>query len=189
MKFSIKIIFPVFLILILTAAFTWPAEKETKSKPELQEIHWISFEEAMLLSQKQQKKVIIDIYTDWCGWCKKMDVATFQHPVIAKYVSEFYYPVRFDAEQKADIVVGNKTYKFVPGGRNGYHELAFELMGGKMSYPTIVFLDDNFNLIQAMPGYRGPQDMEPIVQFFGSNAYKTTAWDVFSKNFKTAIAP
>lgn len=187
MKTVYKIFFPVVFILPMVWAFGFKNETKTNAEIKTQEIKWISFEEAMVLSGRQQKKIIIDVYTDWCGWCKRMDVATFQNPVIAKYVAENYYPVRFNAEQKTDILVGDRTYKFIPQGARGYHELASELMNGKMSYPTIVFLDDNFNLIQSLPGYRGPEEMEPIVKFFGSNAYKSQAWEDYAKSFKAEI--
>ena len=34
---------------------------------------WISFEQAVELQKKEPRKILIDVYTDWCGWCKKMD--------------------------------------------------------------------------------------------------------------------
>ena len=51
-------------------------------------INWISLEEAQRLNEKEPRKIIIDLYTSWCGWCKKMDASTFAHPVVAKYVNE-----------------------------------------------------------------------------------------------------
>ena len=190
MKMHSKIlVLSLFLFPVIWAFAPHKEKKNINNVPSTTEIKWISFEEAMVLSQKEPRKVIIDVFTDWCGWCKKMDVATFQHPVIAAYVSEKYYAVRLNAEQTAPIKVGDRTYKFIPGpeGRRGYHELAAELLGNKMSYPTIVFLDDNFNLIQALSGYRGPEDIEPIIKFFGSNAYANQSWEIFSKDFKSAF--
>ena len=77
------------------------------------EIEWITIEEAMELHSKNPKYWIIDIYTDWCGWCKRMDATTFKDPYVTEEINKNYYAVKFNAEAKRDIVVGDKTYKKV----------------------------------------------------------------------------
>jgi len=81
---------------------------------------------------------MIDVFTDWCGWCKKMDAETFSNPEIAKYVNELNYAVKFNAEQKADITFQGKTFKYVDQGNGkGYHELAAALLS--TSFPSLLF--------------------------------------------------
>ena len=65
-----------------------------------EKIQWISFEDAVERCAKEPKMVFIDVYTDWCGWCKRMDQSTFVNPVIAKYMNEHFYCVKFDAERQ-----------------------------------------------------------------------------------------
>lgn len=144
-------------------------------------INWVSIEEADKLRQSEPRKILIDVYTDWCGWCKKMDATTFSDPELVKYVNENYYAVKLDAEQKEPITVGGKTYEFVPNGRRGYNEIANELLQGKMSYPTIVFLDESMNMIQPLPGYRDAETMQPILEYLAENAYKQTPWEEWQK--------
>ena len=91
-------------------------------------INWLSWEEAVSLSEKEQKKIFIDVYTDWCGWCKKMDANTFQHDKIARYINENYYAIKFNAEEKEAIELKGKVYKYIKSGKRGYHELAAEIM-------------------------------------------------------------
>lgn len=174
-------------LLLLSVVFAFVLPPVKRQSPENHKITWITIEEAMALNAKEPRKFLIDVYTDWCGWCKKMDNETFINSVIAKYVNEKFYAVKFNAEQKEDIVIGDQTYKFVPQGNRGYHELAAALMNNRMSYPTIVYLDENMTMIQPIPGYQTPVTLEPIIKFIGSDAYKTTKWEDFQASFKAEV--
>ncbi len=146
-------------------------------------INWLTWEEALAKHSVEKKKILVDVYTDWCGWCKKMEASTFSTDIISDYVNENYYPVKFNAEQKADINYKNKTYKFVKGFRRGYHELAFEIMNGRLSYPTVVFIDENLNTIQPIPGFQNVSTFEMIMTYFAEDHHKTTPWPKYEKTF------
>jgi thioredoxin-related protein len=152
-------------------------------------IKWMSIQEAEKACREKPKKIIIDVFTDWCGWCKRMDANTFNNPIVSKYISENYYAVKLDAEQKDDILFLGKTFKFIASGRTGYNELAFELLQGKLSYPTIAFMDENLFYIQPLPGYRGPEDMDKILRYFGSDAFRTKTWDEFASTYVSPFPP
>lgn len=158
-------------------------ESPVEPAPAGGEIEWISMEEAMARHEKEPRFWIIDVYTDWCGWCKRMDATTFTDPHIVKEIQTHYYAVKLDAEQKEDIVIKDRTYKFVADGRRGYHELAAELLQGRMSYPTVVFLDKSANMIQPLAGYQEAPNLLPILQFFSSNSYQNTPWADFREAY------
>lgn len=147
-----------------------------------QEVNWLSWNEATELaaSDKNPKKVFIDVYTDWCGWCKKMDKDTFQNPEVAAYMAENYYMVKFDGEGKEPIEYKGKTYKFIPSGRKGYHEFAAALMQGRLSYPTTIFLDEELNMLSPIPGYQKPEPFMEIARYFGDNIYKEKDWKAYA---------
>ncbi|SDQ57426.1 thioredoxin family protein [Flagellimonas zhangzhouensis] len=147
-----------------------------------QDIKWLSWEEAVELAQTdaQPKKMFIDVYTDWCGWCKKMDKETFQNPEVAKYMQENFYMVKMDAEGKDPITYQGKTFKFVPSGRKGYHELAAALLQGQLSYPTVVFLDEKINMLSPVPGYQKVEPFLQIAKYFGDNIYKDKDWATYT---------
>jgi len=90
-----------------------------------------------------------------------------------------------DGEHKDPITLGGKEFKFVENGRRGYHELPAELMQGRMSYPTLVFLDESMNLIQPLPGYQTAKDLEPILAYLAENHFKTTEWEKFAASYQT----
>ena len=148
-----------------------------------QKIEWMSFEAAIEAQAKadQPKKIFIDVYTDWCGGCKKMDKETFNNPEVAVYMQQHFYMVKLDGEGKKPIVFRGKTFSFVPSGRNGYHELAAGLMQGQLSYPTVVFLNEQAELLSPVPGYHPPESFMPIARFFGDNHYKSSTWEDYQK--------
>ncbi len=147
-----------------------------------QDIQWLSWEEAVALTQNEgnTKKVFVDVYTDWCGWCKKMDKDTFQNPEVAQYMQENFYMVKFDAEGKAPIEFDGRTFKYVPSGRKGYHELAAALLQNRMSYPTVVFLDKDLKMLSPVPGYQKAKPFLKIARFFGDDIYKDQDWNSYS---------
>ena len=120
----------------------------------------MTLEEALEKSKTQHKKVFIDVYTDWCGWCKRMDDSTFSDPAVAKYLNDNFYAVKLNAEQQQDITYKGKVYHFKKNGARGYHELASTLLNNRLIFPTTVFLDENQDLIQALPNYVDARKME-----------------------------
>lgn len=147
-------------------------------------VQWLSFDEALELQKEVQKKIFVDVYTDWCGWCKRMDKATFQQPHIAEYLNENYYPVKFDAEYKGEIQYKDKVYKYISSGRRGYHELAAAITKGRLSYPTIVFIDENLNVLQPIPGFQDPKTFEVIMTFFAGDHFKDTPWKKYQTEYE-----
>jgi thioredoxin-related protein len=131
------------------------------------------------------KKIVIDVYTQRCGWCKKMDATTFSEDMIAKYINENYYAIKFDAESKTPINFNGTTYNYIQTFNGGYHELAAVLLSGKLMYPTIVFLDEDNNLIQAIPGFQSVNDFEMIINYFAGDFHKSTPWKKFKKNYES----
>lgn len=149
-------------------------------------IAWISFEEAFEKNKTNPKPWIIDIYTEWCGWCKRLDQTTFSDSAVVADVTANYYAVKLDAEQKENIVLDDATYSFVESGKRGYNELAAALMNGQMSYPTIVFLNDKLQNLQPVKGYKSAEDFHPMIAFFAvfdiDNPIK---WEDFLENYQS----
>ena len=163
------------LTLCLSALFTFGqhgSDVTSEVESTSQKIHWLTFEEAFALHQVTPKKWVIDVSTAWCGWCKKMDKTTFSDSIVVDHVSESFYAVALDGEFKGEITVGDHTYGFVDEGRNGYHQLPAELMGGKLTYPTVVFLGEGLQNLSSIPGYQDAAAFLQIVEFF--EAYDAT---------------
>jgi len=152
-----------------------------------EKVNWIGFEEAVELNKTAPRPILVDLYTDWCGWCKRMDKDTYANEVIAKYINENYYAVKMDGEGKEDITFKGNTFKFVEQGRSKYHELAAAIMKGKMSYPSTAFFNTEEQLLQTVPGYLSKEKFEKILAYFGGGNNEKIEWPVFEKNFKSAL--
>jgi thioredoxin-related protein len=150
-----------------------------------QTINWMTFEEAIEAHERQPKKIIIDMYTDWCGWCKRMDKTTFQSEDIAKYINRHFYPVKFNAETKRDILFKNEKYSFVQQGNRGYHELAIKLSErlGRLSFPTVIFIDEDLQIIQPLAGFMEPDQFAPVISYIAQEQYLQTPWKQYQENF------
>lgn len=148
-------------------------------------VKWYTIQEAEKLSKVTPKPIFIDTYTDWCGWCKKMDKETFTNPVISDLLNDKFYPVKFDAERQDSLTFLGQ--KFINDGKAGKaHQLAVALLQGQLSYPTVVFLTQREGKvgISPVPGFRDPKAMEVLLSFFADKAYETQKWEDYQKTFK-----
>lgn len=141
-----------------------------------QEINWVTLEDAMKLQDKAPKKIMMDVYTSWCGPCKMLDRNTFQNPDVVKYVNENYYAVKFNGEGDDVVVFKGNTFDN-PGydparakKRNSAHQLTgyFQVS----AYPTMLFLDEKGELLTPLRGYKTPQELELYLKLFKNNDHK-----------------
>ncbi|MEN9370520.1 MAG: hypothetical protein RI952_1385 [Bacteroidota bacterium] len=138
-----------------------------------------SINEIRQLSAQKPKKLVIDVYTDWCSWCKKMDKSTYQNEGVIQQINEDFYFVKLNAETRDSIFFDNKIFTF----QNQYkaNEFAVALLNGQMSYPSTVFLDEKLGLLTVVPGYLTPKDLSPILKYFGKDFHIKMKWDEFIK--------
>lgn len=119
-----------------------PTETPPKQALKVKDIEWLDFETAIERNKENPKYIFIDIYTDWCGWCKKMDASTFISPKVVGYMNTHFYAVKMDAEMREAIVYKEKLYEYKAfNSRASYNELAVSLLAGQMSFPSFIVLD------------------------------------------------
>lgn len=140
-------------------------------------INWMTWNEAYEANKKEKRKILVDVYTDWCSWCKKMDKTTFLDAEVVAELNKNFYAIKFNAEQKETIKFNDYDFVHTPGGRNGTHQLAFSLLNGRLGYPAFVTLDENFNRVRLSPGYKKTNQMLQELKFVSSEAYKKEDFD------------
>ncbi len=156
-----------------------------------QEINWMTMNEALAAQQENPKKIFMDVYTTWCGPCKMMDRNTFSSKEVIDYINDNYYAVKFNAEGTEEIIFEDFTYtnpNYQEGrkGRNTTHFFADALK--LRGYPSIVFFGLDGTLIQAIPGYKTPSQLEIYLKMIGSDDYLKVVtaeeWAEYQENFK-----
>lgn len=156
-----------------------------------QEINWMSMNEALAAQAKKPKKIMVDVYTEWCGPCKMMDKRTFRNDALIEYVNENFYAVKFNAEGNETVnfkgnVFKNPGYEAGKSGRNSTHVFAQVL--NIRGYPTLVFFDEKGSLIAPLVGYRTAEQLEIHLKMFASDDYKniktTDDWKAYRDKFE-----
>jgi len=156
-----------------------------------QEINWITMDEALAAQKENPKKIVVDVYADWCGPCKMMDRNTFTNEDVIQYINENFYAVKFDAEGTEEVnyqghQFTNPEYKEGKRGRNSTHQFtrALQVRG----YPSMVYFDEKGALIQAVPGYQAPQQLEIYLKMIATDDYKeitsAESWQNYQKSFE-----
>ena len=158
-------------------------KKKTDAKPQAQkEIEWLTFEEAEKRMKTEPRKVWIDIYTDWCGWCKVMDKKVFTNPDVINYMNTKYYAIKFNAERQDSFSFAGKRWGFVPGQK--INNLALQLTNDQPSFPTTVIMTENFQNPSAIPGYHAVPEVEGFMKYLAEDTYKTTKYEEYVKTFQ-----
>jgi len=182
----------IFLIIALLS-ITSIAFGNNNGNDKKEKVKWMTIEEALAQNENEPRKIIIDFYTDWCGWCKRMEKTTFNHPQIAKYINKNFYAVKFDAEGNKPVTYQDLEYKPTkskrPGRIGGTHEFAYYMANnkGSMGYPTIVFLDEESKKITFVSSYLKPTELDPILKYIKDDHYEKTEWGIFKSTFKSRI--
>jgi len=179
---KISIAFGVALLVVIAQSFI---SEKISTSDEKSPVNWMTFSEAVEASKKTPKPIMVDVYTQWCGPCKMMSKNTFGNEKIAKYLNEHFYCVKFDAESFDSVAFNGYVFKNnnPPGTQRPVHDFAVSILDGKLSYPSIVFLNEQIQRLQIMVGYYQPEPFEPIMKFFGSGKYKDTKYEDFEKTF------
>lgn len=145
-------------------------------------VHWYSMQEAFDMQKKSPKKIVVDVYTPWCGWCRRMDENTFSNAAVAAYMNKNFYPVKFNAEGNDTInfqghIFVNKNY----GKHRGTHSFAPILVNGVLSYPCFVFLSEDGRGIAKVYGYQEHERWMAWLRYISKNKYKNYSFEDYYK--------
>lgn len=168
------------LLFFCLIAFCFAAGNKIKSD----KVEWLPLNEVTVKVKEQDKPILIDLYTDWCYWCKVMDKKTYSNKKVIDYINEHFYSARINAETKETINWKEKSYTY----NNNYRINDFSLFVtyGRASFPTTVIIADGNSAPIPIAGFMEPKEIERILKYFGEGAYKTKNFPEFEKTFKSS---
>ncbi|OQX23548.1 MAG: hypothetical protein BWK80_25535 [Desulfobacteraceae bacterium IS3] len=140
---------------------TPPVSPETKlsSSDPKSVIKWHSYNDGMALGKEKKKKIFLNFYADWCGYCKQMDSKTFRDKSVISYMNENFIPVRVNADKEMKIAA------------------EYEVRGLPVSW----FIAESGESIGSQPGYIPPETLLPILKYIHTDSYKKMSFDKFAK--------
>lgn len=149
-----------------------------------QNVQWLTWEQMVEKSKYEKRKIVVDIYTDGCMPCKNMDLTTFANEKVASTMNNCYYAVKFDAKQRKEMTYKEKTYEYNCDYGTCFHSLAFELTSGQLSFPSVVFLDENLNIVQQLPNFQEANYFYTVMGWVCQNYYKKMPFKTYESIMK-----
>lgn len=137
-------------------------------------IAWQNFDTGLSTSKKMKKKMIVDVYTNWCGWCKKMESTTYSDARVSEYIKSKYVAVKLNAESKDRLTYMDKSFSEAELSR-GF---------GVTGYPATIFLDEYQKPITVVPGYIDAKEFMYILKFIYEDIYKTKTYSAYRESTK-----
>lgn len=116
-----------------------------------------------------------------------MDNITFSNPEVISFINENFYPVKFNGESRDNIIFQGRELKFNKKDELGYHEFAYVITHGKLMYPTFIFIDENEEVIQAIPGFKSSDKLLKIANYFANDFHKQMPWKDYTSKYGAAI--
>jgi len=129
----------------------------TAFKADNAEVKWMDFNEGYALAKKKNKIMLVDVYTEWCGWCKRMDRDAYAKPAISQVLNTDFVSVKFNPE------ITNVTYSYEGKNYTG-EQLAGVISNYQISgYPTTIFIYPKQKKSEVVVGYKNAEQMAPIL--------------------------
>ena len=161
------------LVVCLSAARVKPLSKD--------KIEWITLAEAEKKVKLEHKPVLIDLYTDWCHWCKVMDKETYENKALIDYINDKYYAVRLNAETRDTLRWMGQSFAFNPQYKINMFTLY--VTDNQPSFPSTIILADDKTAPISMSGFMKPGELELMVKYIGEGAYKTKGFQEYQHTF------
>ncbi len=173
---TISIIVVLALVGIGVAAFL-NSPGPTSSRPSsTEQIKWYSFNDGVALAQKENKKLLVDVYTDWCVWCKKMDKDVYSDDAVRRSIGTNFVAVKLNAESSKPLSFNGSQMD----------EAGLAAAMGVSGYPTTLFLDAAAKPITKVDGYIESKEFTTILRFIGEDHYKSKSFEEFKASVGSA---
>lgn len=121
-----------------------------------------TFDDLPRIQSQEQRPIFVFLTADWCRYCKNVESTSFKEKEVIDQLNQNFYTIIFDIEDRQDIKLFGREFKYKSTGLNtGVHELA-ELIGtidGILNTPTIVMFDQNLQIHYQYGGYMSTEEI------------------------------
>lgn len=162
----LKYIIVLILSIVLVVSTFYQIDKKS--------IKWNNFKDGLKLAKFKNKKVLINVYTDWCKWCKKMESEVFPNAEVLKYINEKFIPIKFNGEAPNIINYFGETFS------HSEFIAAFGING----FPATIFLTSEGEPITVLPGYHKADEYLKILKFIGDDIFRKMNFDEYLRSYK-----
>lgn len=135
------------------------------------DLTWLSIGDALESAPQQNKKIVLDVYTDWCGWCKRMDRDVYANSDVAEYMNRKFLASKMNPEKSGKINYNGSEYSLAQFGQ----------ALGVRGYPATVFFNEKGEVLTMVAGYISAPEFLKILTYFGDDHYLTQTWEEFSR--------
>jgi thioredoxin-related protein len=157
-------------LLLLIAAAPSPAQAQAGAQEK--QIQWLDWDTGMALAQRTGRPVLVDVYTDWCGWCKRMDRDVYANPEVREYLSSRFVTIKLDAEAPDPAHYEGRDHTSITLAER------FKVT----SYPMTIFLKSNGQHSINVPGYVPAEKFLTVLRYIGEGHLdRGVAWDAFNR--------
>jgi thioredoxin-related protein len=118
---------------------------------------WRAWDRGIEESRTSGRPVLVDVYTDWCGWCRRMKAEVYTRPEVRDYLEEHFILIELNAEASDPARYEGKAYTS--------RSLAARF--GVSGYPTTVFLRPGGDHLVSVPGYIESPRFLQVLRYIG----------------------
>lgn len=147
-----------------------------------EKLKWLEWEAGEKAMTNGNKKALVWVYDPGCPTCEEAEQRIFNTPEINQYLNQHFIPIKLSGKRKEPITTKGRTYYF-RSGLNGYHfhDLAQGITQSKetISYPQLVFLDENMDVIAPLDGNIQPDELDLLLHFVAEEQFKKMSIDEY----------
>ena len=169
LKPALRTIIAIWLPIALTGAGVTMFATPEPAPPSGAKIEWKNFNDGLAVAKSQKKKILVDVYTDWCGWCKKMDKEVYSDDAVVSILKSKFVAVKLNAESDGRLTYNNQSFT----------QAEFSQALGVTGYPATAFFGIDSKPITVVPGYIEAKRFAQILRFIGDDHYLKMSFNDF----------